>query len=65
MNDEQDTWVTAEELSAEIKVPVATLYTWRKHRRGPVAVRMGRELRYARSDINAWIAAQRALQGDR
>ncbi|MBE1874830.1 helix-turn-helix transcriptional regulator [Myceligenerans pegani] len=49
---------TIEEVSAFLRVPVATLYRWRTHNDGPKAARIGRHLRYARVDVIAWFRAQ-------
>jgi len=46
--------MTPEEVSDLLQVPVATLYGWRYKGLGPPAVRVGRHLRYRRSDIEVW-----------
>jgi excisionase family DNA binding protein len=48
--------LTVDEVSAYLKVPVGTLYNWRSRGEGPRAARLGRHLRYRRSDLEAWIA---------
>jgi len=59
----KDEWLTAEEVAAELRLAsVKTLYKWREQRKGPPALKIGRGLRYTRSDVNAWIAEQRVLQ---
>ncbi len=55
MNDE---WQTPQELSAEIKVPVTTLYQWHYQGIGPKVHKIGKHLRYRRSDKEEWLAAQ-------
>ena len=47
------------ELAAYLGVPVATIYDWRVHGNGPPAFRFGKHLRFAVSDVRAWIATQR------
>lgn len=39
-------------------VPVKTVYRWREHRTGPPGFRVGRHVRYRRSDVDAWIEGQ-------
>jgi excisionase family DNA binding protein len=48
--------LTPGELAKMLSVPVSTLYAWRYHGKGPVAVRVGRHLRYRRDEVDAWIA---------
>lgn len=50
-----DEMLTPEELAAETKVPVRTLYAWRYQGTGPRSIKVGRHLRYRRSDIDAWL----------
>ena len=40
-------------------IPVKTLYNWRAASRGPRSFRIGRSIRYTRTDLAAWVAAQR------
>lgn len=50
--------LTPEELSSQLKVPVATLYQWRHRRLGPRAMKVGRHLRYAPADVQVWLDQQ-------
>lgn len=50
-------WMTPEDVSAEIQVPVRTLGQWRYERRGPRYHRLGKHVRYRRGDLDAWIAS--------
>jgi excisionase family DNA binding protein len=54
--------LTPSQLAEMLGVPVATLYAWRYHGKGPIAVRVGRHLRYRRDEVDAWIA--HAERGD-
>ena len=56
--DEGSEWLTPVELSEEIKIPLQTLYGWRRGGTGPPAHRIGRHLRYRRSDVETWLADQ-------
>lgn len=50
-----DRLLTVPELADYLAVPVATLYQWRYLRKGPPGFRIGRHVRYRRSDVNEWI----------
>jgi excisionase family DNA binding protein len=54
----QDPCWTVEEVAAYLRVPVETLYTWRKRHYGPPAARVGRHLRYDPADVRAWLRGQ-------
>ena len=47
------------ELAAYLGLPVSTVYDWRVHGKGPTAYRFGKHLKFAASDVRAWIAQQR------
>jgi excisionase family DNA binding protein len=47
--------IDVQQLADYLDVPVKTLYAWRYRREGPPAFRVGRHLRYRRSDIRRWI----------
>ena len=47
------------ELAGYLGVPVSTVYDWRTHGKGPAAYRFGKHLKFAVSDVRAWIAEQR------
>lgn len=51
-----DRLLTVQDLANYVGVPVATIYTWRYRREGPPGLRVGRYLRYRRSDVETWIA---------
>ncbi len=55
-------WLTTEELAELLKVPVQTVRAWRHNGSGPAAVRLGRHVRYRRSTVGAWIAANEQAQ---
>ena len=54
----QDPCWTVAEVAAYLRVPVETLYTWRKRKYGPPAARIGRHLRDDPADVRAWIKGQ-------
>jgi excisionase family DNA binding protein len=50
------------ELAGYLGVPVSTVYDWRTRGLGPRAYRFGKHLKFAVSDVRAWIAQQRELE---
>ncbi|PZF85205.1 hypothetical protein C1I92_06165 [Jiangella anatolica] len=51
--------IDIEELAAYLGVPVTTIYDWRTNGKGPPAYKFGKRLKFAVSDVRAWLAAQR------
>jgi excisionase family DNA binding protein len=47
--------MSVQELARYLGVPAGTLYQWRYRREGPPGFRVGRHLRYRRSDVQKWI----------
>lgn len=54
-----DPLLSVEDLSEYLGVPVTTIYDWRVDGKGPCGVRVGRHVRFAVSDVLAWVEAQR------
>ena len=54
---------TPQELAAYLDVPVSTLYDWRWRGEGPRGFRVGKRIRYRRSDVEQWIH-QRLQESD-
>ena len=48
-----------EELADYLGVPVTTIYDWRVAGKGPCAIRVGRSLKFAVSDVRDWLAHHR------
>ena len=46
---------TVRDVSSYLGVPIATLYVWRHRGTGPRAYRVGRYLRYDRSEVRRWL----------
>jgi excisionase family DNA binding protein len=42
-------------LSEFLDIPERTIYAWRQRGAGPPAYRVGRYLRYRRSEVEAWL----------
>jgi excisionase family DNA binding protein len=55
-----DPLVTPQELADELRVPLNTIWQWRTRGTGPASFKVGRHVRYRRSEINRW----RREQGD-
>ena len=51
--------LTEVEAAARLGLKVATLRAWRHQGRGPVFVRLGRAIRYLRTDIDDFLVANR------
>ena len=49
-------WLTAAELAAELGIPKQTIYKWRTEGKGPRGHKLGRHLRFARRDVDEWLA---------
>ena len=49
------TYLTTSQVAEYLSVPVSTLYQWRHRGLGPRAARVGRHLRYRRSDVDRWV----------
>ncbi len=51
---------SVEDVAAFLRVPVETVYQWRKRKYGPPAARVGRHLRYDPEAVRAWFRDQAA-----
>ena len=59
------TFVTLSQLAAQLGVSVQTLYDLRSQGRGPRGFRVGRELRFRVSEVDAWLAQMEADDAER
>ena len=50
--------LTTEECAELLRVTPSTLYGWRYHGKGPRGHRIGKELRFLRADVLAWLEEQ-------
>lgn len=50
----EKTWLSVEELSDRLDVPVSTIRRLRESRMGPRGVRIGKHLRFALADVIEW-----------
>lgn len=58
-----DELLTPDDLASVLGIPKRTLYHWRYEDEGPPAIRVGRHLRYRRSEFEAWLAGLDAKKG--
>jgi len=54
-----DQLLTAADLSALIRVKEETLERWRMRKQGPPYIKLGKLVRYARSDVAEWLQSGR------
>lgn len=59
---EPDEALTAQEVARILRVTPAALRQWRYKRVGPPWIRLGKLVRYRRSDLTAWLAGFQAHQ---
>lgn len=50
--------MSPEELAEYLGVPLASVYGWRHRGVGPRSIKVGRHVRYRRSDVEQWIESQ-------
>lgn len=53
-------WLTTEELAAELRCDVRTIYGLREAGQAPTAYRIGKRLIFRREDVEAWLETRRA-----
>ena len=53
-----DPLLTIDDLALWLGKPRGTLYQWRTRGLGPRAIKVGNDLRYQRSEVEAWLASQ-------
>lgn len=59
-NDPGEALITETEAAAMLRVARITLARWRRAGRAPRSIRLGRNVRYKRRDVEAFVAAGRA-----
>lgn len=57
-NDVNERWLTRQELADRYGLPVKTIAQWASKGTGPLYARMGRHVRYRRSDVVDWESAR-------
>jgi excisionase family DNA binding protein len=51
---------TIEDVASYLRLPVQTLYQWRRKNVGPPAKKCGRHLRYDPAAVQRWVAGEAA-----
>jgi excisionase family DNA binding protein len=59
-----DEYLTEAEVAELLKVSVGTLRRWRREGTGPPSLRLGRGVRYLRSEVNRWAQRQREHESE-
>lgn len=47
--------MTTKDVAEYLRVPVTTIYRWNLNDEGPRRIRLGRHLRYRKSDVDEWL----------
>ncbi|MFF3553463.1 helix-turn-helix domain-containing protein [Streptomyces tsukubensis] len=53
-----DRYLTPEDIAVLFRVPLETVYQWRKKRSGPPGFRIGKHLRYDPTAVHDWVTHQ-------
>ena len=56
--------LTVEQLAALLQVPPSTIYQWRYLNQGPPGFKVGRHLRFEKSDVETWLNTLRSKERD-
>jgi excisionase family DNA binding protein len=62
---DQDRLLTITEVAEILRVPVGTLRYWRHLGTGPESFKLGRGIRYLRSEVQQWLNERRHGDGPR
>lgn len=57
------TWLSPEALAELLGVPLGTVYRWNSEGTGPRRHRIGKHVRYARKDVDSWMACHAEAEG--
>jgi excisionase family DNA binding protein len=55
-NSESNNVLSIQEVAKLLNVPVSTIYAWKRRGEGPPYDKVGRKLRYRKSDARKWLA---------
>jgi excisionase family DNA binding protein len=56
--------MTACEVAEYLRVPLKSLYAWRYTHEGPPSARVGKYLRYRRTDVEEWLTTRMRFSRD-
>lgn len=57
----EDELLDRAQLCALLKIPASTPYAWRYRGVGPPAMKVGKHLRWRRSDVDAWLLTRTSV----
>ena len=63
MSEPTRTWLSPEDLAAELGVPLRSVYVWNYKGEGPAGAKIGRHVRYSRKAVDEWLAARPKVNG--
>lgn len=58
METNAEQFLSPEGLADYLGLPVGTIYQWRHKGTGPRGIKVGKHVRYRRSDVERWLDAQ-------
>jgi hypothetical protein len=47
--------LNADEVAAWLRTPAASVRYWRHQKKGPLSIKVGRQILYRREDVQAWL----------
>jgi len=56
-------WLTTAELAEYLSEPIPTIYVWNSRGEGPPRYKVGRGLRYRRSEVDEWVKSRLVASG--
>jgi excisionase family DNA binding protein len=59
MDEKGDQWMSPAEVAVLLGFPLKTIYGWNHSGTGPPRYRIGRHVRYLRSEVTAWGKSRR------
>jgi excisionase family DNA binding protein len=60
VKSERDSLMSPKDLSDYLNAPLSTIYGWRYRGGGPVAIKIGRHLRFRPQDVEDWLTKHTA-----
>lgn len=50
-------WLTLKDISAELGIPLKTVYYYHESGEGPIAYKFGKHIRIKREDFDSWVSS--------
>lgn len=57
-------YLTSEDVAVKLRTKAGTVRHWRYVGGGPPSFKLGRRVLYVESEVDAWVAEKRLLQGE-